>query len=283
MSGLTLHIGKLSVDSRRKMSGVAYAGGVLSYYGDNIAIDLDTLQFSGKQIPLLHNHDRDRHVGYGWLSREGSKLMVNGEMLDNDYAKEIIAAADGGLEWQMSVHIESDRVITRHAGDTVNGIPLEVDDVMLFANGVIREVSFTPTGVDADTKASILSLSIKEADMPKPQETNDNTVGVQLSQAHERIAKLSADIETKDKRIAELEKQISDERTAARLSQLKDLGVDGERAAKLSKADHDTYEALVEQIKLTATKNAVLSADYSGGEAAEQKRPNPLLKGVNNA
>lgn len=279
MSHLTLHIGKLSVDSRRKISGVAYAGGVLHYWGDNIAIDLDTLQLNGKQIPLLHNHDRDRCVGYGWLSREGHQLMVNGEMLDNDHAKEIIAAADSGLEWQMSVHIESERVISRHAGDIVNGVPLEVDDVMLFTHGIIREVSFTPTGVDADTKASILSLSLKEADMPKAQETpsNDHSLGAQLRQAREHIAKLSADNEAKEQCIAELKKQIADERIALRLSQLKALGVDDTRAAKLAKADHEIYEALLEEMRLNTMKKALLSTHY-GTDSLKQSRPNPLLQ-----
>lgn len=276
MSGITLHIARLSVDSRRKMEGVAYAGGVLTYWGDHIAIDLDTLQLNGKQIPLLHNHDRDRHVGFGWLAREGNALVVRGEMLTNEHANDIIKAADEGLEWQMSVHIESDRVLTRHAGDTVNGQTLEVDDVIVFANGVIREVSFTPTGVDVDTKASILSLSLnKEADMSKPNEAQDN-ISAQLSKANDRIAALSADIEAKDQRIAELEKQLDDERTSVRLTQLKELGVDDERAAKLAKADADTYATIVEQLGLSKKQQAVLGANFPDAEATQ--RPNPLLK-----
>lgn len=83
MSDLILHIAKLSLDSRRKISGVAYSGGVLSYYGERIAIDLSTLSLQEKQVPLLHNHDRDRHVGFGWLSLEDNKLVVHGDMLDN--------------------------------------------------------------------------------------------------------------------------------------------------------------------------------------------------------
>ena len=174
MNGITLGVLRLSLDERRKVKGTAYAGGVLSYYGDHIAIDLDSLQFSGKQIPLLHNHDRDRCVGYGWLAREGKALTVHGEMLSNDHAAEIIKAADDGLEWQMSVHIEAGRVLTRHAGDMVNGEALAVDDVLVMTDGVIREVSFTPTGVDADTSASILSLSLtKEIPMNKPDNTPD--------------------------------------------------------------------------------------------------------------
>ena len=296
MSGITLHIARLSVDSRRKMHGIAYSGGVLYYCGDHIAIDLDTLRFDGRQVPLLHNHDRNRYVGFGWLTREGNALAVNGEMLTNEHADAIIQAAEEGLEWQMSVHIESDRVLTRHAGDVVNGQALDVDDVIVFANGIVREVSFTPTGVDADTKATILSLSLnKEAIMPKDDNQNaqlsadiaakDAQIGqlsADVAAKDARIAELAAkdariaELAAKDARIAELEQQIESDRTTARLSQLKALGVDDTRAATLAKADADTYAALVDQLQLSAKQQAVLGTSYDGGEP--QQRKNPLLR-----
>lgn len=266
MSGITLSIARLSVDERRKMRGVAYAGGVLSYYGDNIAIDLDSLKFDGKQIPLLRSHDRDRVVGYGHLMREGNALIVEGEMLNNDHASEITSAADEGLEWQMSVHIESRRTLTRNAGDVVNGQAITVDEVTVLADGVIREVSFTPTGVDADTSARILSLSLKsnqEPDMNKELE--------------QQVATLSAEKETLAAENETLKQQLAEQARAAKLAQLSALGVEGERAAKLAKADDDTFAALVEQIQLSAKQSAVMSASYEGG-AAPETRPNPLLR-----
>lgn len=265
MSGITLSIARLSVDERRKMRGVAYAGGVLSYFGDSIAIDLDTLQFTGKQIPLLHNHDRDRVVGYGHLMREGNALIVEGEMLSNDHADGIVSAADEGLEWQMSVHIESRRTLTRNAGDVVNGQAITVDEVTVLADGVIREVSFTPTGVDANTSARILSLSLKS---DKEQPMN--------KELEQQVATLSAEKATLAAENEALKQQLAEQATAAKLAQLSALGVEGERAAKLAKADDDTFAALVEQIQLTMKQTSVLSVLYEGGEPAA--RPNPLLK-----
>lgn len=266
MSGITLSIARLSVDERRKMRGVAYAGGVLSYFGDSIAIDLDTLQFTGKQIPLLHNHDRDRVVGYGHLMREGNALIVEGEMLSNEHADGIVSAADEGLEWQMSVHIESRRTLTRNAGDVVNGQAITVDEVTVLADGVIREVSFTPTGVDANTSARILSLSLKP---DKEQPMN--------KELEQQVATLSAEKETLAAENETLKQQLAEQATAAKLTQLSALGVEGERAAKLAKADDDTFAALVEQIQLTMKQTAVLSVLYEGGETPET-RPNPLLR-----
>ena len=266
MSGITLSIARLSVDERRKMRGVAYAGGVLSYYGDNIAIDLDSLKFDGKQIPLLRSHDRDRVVGYGHLMREGNALIVEGEMLNNDHASEITSAADEGLEWQMSVHIESRRTLTRNAGDVVNGQAITVDEVTVLADGVIREVSFTPTGVDADTSARILSLSLKSNQEPEMNKELEQQVATLSAEK----ASLAAENET-------LKQQLAEQARAAKLAQLSALGVEGERAAKLAKADDDTFAALVEQIQLSAKQSAVMSASYEGG-AAPEARPNPLLR-----
>lgn len=266
MSGITLSIARLSVDERRKMRGVAYAGGVLSYYGGNIAIDLDSLKFDGKQIPLLRSHDRDRVVGYGHLMREGNALIVEGEMLSNEHADGIVSAADEGLEWQMSVHIESRRTLTRHAGDVVNGQAITVDDVTVLADGVIREVSFTPTGVDADTSARILSLSLKSNQEPEMNKELEQQVATLSAEK----ADLAAENET-------LKQQLAEQATAAKLAQLSALGVEGERAAKLAKADDDTFAALVEQIQLSAKQSAVMSASYEGG-AAPETRPNPLLR-----
>ena len=267
MSGITLSIARLSVDSRRKMRGVAYAGGVLSYFGDNIAIDLDSLKLDGKQIPLLHNHDRDRVVGYGHLMREGNALIVEGEMLRNNHADGIVSAADEGLEWQMSVHIESSRTLTRHAGDVVNGQALADDDVLVLSDGVIREVSFTPTGVDANTSARILSLSLTK---PNQEPEMNKELEQQVATLSAEKASLAAENET-------LKQQLAEQATATKLAQLSALGVEGERAAKLAKADDDTFAALVEQIQLTMKQTSVLSVLYEGG-AAPETRPNPLLR-----
>ena len=196
--------------------------------------------------------------------REGNALIVEGEMLSNDHADDIVSAADEGLEWQMSVHIESRRTLTRHAGDVVNGQALADDDVLVLSDGVIREVSFTPTGVDANTSARILSLSLKP-DKEQPVNTEQ-----QIAALTAEKAALTAENET-------LKQQLAEQARAAKLAQLSALGVEGERAAKLAKADDDTFVALVEQIQLSAKQSAVLSASYEGG-TTETTRQNPLLK-----
>ena len=93
----------------------------------------------------------------------------------------------------------------------------------------------------------------------------------------QQVATLSAERASLAAENETLKQQLAEQATAAKLAQLSTLGVEGERAAKLAKADDDTFAALVEQIQLSAKQSAVLSASYEGG-AAPETRPNPLLR-----
>lgn len=298
---LTLSIAGITLsDGQRKVRGVAYAGGVLNTGWQHLAIDLDSLQFSGKQIPLLHNHNSSRHVGFGYLSREDNQLIVSGEMLSNADAADIVKASDEGLHWQMSVGVESERVITRHKGDIVNGETLSVDDVAVFSDAVIREVSFTPTGVDADTSAQILSLSsepirvldlsLGENTMSKESEPSTTTSEVlgktqsvaDLSSNSNRVLELSAEISQKDAQITQLKADLAAKETElqaqakqAKLSQLAELGIDGDDAETLAGLDDAAFNAMTAQMKLSRKQTEVLGADYSHNDDS-QTRANPL-------
>ena len=93
----------------------------------------------------------------------------------------------------------------------------------------------------------------------------------------QQVATLSAEKATLAAENETLKQQLAEQATAAKLAQLSAIGVDGERAAKLAKADDDTFAALVEQIQLTMKQTSVLSVLYEGG-ATPDTRPNPLLR-----
>lgn len=93
----------------------------------------------------------------------------------------------------------------------------------------------------------------------------------------QQVATLSAEKASLAAENETLKQQLAEQARAAKLAQLSALGVEGERATKLAKADDDTFAALVEQIQLSAKQSAVMSASYEGG-AAPETRPNPLLR-----
>ena len=152
----------------RTFSGIANSGKPFVYQGRRAIVDMASLTLSDK-VPALLLHDRNQRVGFGKLSIKDNALMIEGQLLDNDHAKSIIKDADTGFPWQMSAHVNSDDSYELSEGQsvTVNGHTIEYPCTIL-KNAVIREVSFTPTGVDNHTSAVILSDEVPN-DLPSTQ------------------------------------------------------------------------------------------------------------------
>jgi hypothetical protein len=141
----------------RELRGVAYAGGPLAVWGETIVLDLASMRLP-EPCPLLEGHDRARRVGVVSLSASATALTAAGRLLDNPLAASIAADADQGFPWQMSVHAEAGATRTVAAGQMVqvNGRDLS-GPLTVWQDVHIRELSLTPTGVDAETSAAILS------------------------------------------------------------------------------------------------------------------------------
>lgn len=154
----------------RTFSGVANSGKPFTYQGKRAIVDMASLTLSDK-VPALLLHDRNQRVGFGRLSIKDNALMIDGQLLDNDHAKSIIKDADTGFPWQMSAHVNSDDSYELAEGQSVsvNGHTIQYPCTIL-KNAVIREVSFTPTGVDNHTSAVILSDEVANSnDLPSTQ------------------------------------------------------------------------------------------------------------------
>ncbi len=149
-------------------SGVANSGKPFSLFGENSIIDLNDLSYKDK-IPALDGHDRGKRVGIAQLSVRDNELMVTGTLLANTHGKAIADDAKQGFPWELSVHAQASSVENIGAGETtvVNGAsytgPLKV-----MHGCKIREVSFTPVGVDSETEALVLSDEIdNQGNTPK--------------------------------------------------------------------------------------------------------------------
>ncbi|WP_457565269.1 hypothetical protein [Caldithrix abyssi] len=141
-------------DLLRKVQGVAYSGLPLKHDSwDDVIFDLSTTK-SAQKIPLLLNHNRDKRVGFTDSVTIASNVTFKGSLLQQSkFSKEVIEAADEGFPWQLSVHIEPE--FTEKVTDKlING---QRFTGTVFRNNLIREISFTPTGVDANTSATVFS------------------------------------------------------------------------------------------------------------------------------
>jgi len=111
---------------------------------------------------MLIGHDRDKNAGFSEsITIDDKGIAVSGKLLSNKDGKRVSEDASEGFPWQMSVHIEPDEIVQVKAGYEVNGRTFKADGVV-FRNSTLREISFTPTGVDAGTSAKVFSFSYHE-------------------------------------------------------------------------------------------------------------------------
>nr|DAM87281.1 MAG TPA: prohead serine protease [Caudoviricetes sp.] len=188
----------------RTFSGVAHSGKPFVYKGQRAIVDLSTLSHKDA-VPALLLHDRAARVGVGRLAVGADGLTISGTLLDNEHGKQVAAEADQGFPWQMSAHIDPARVESLPAGKTasVNGQTV-TGPILILRNSDVREVSFTPTGVDRNTHAAVLGDE-ENPDKSNPQESNVN-----LEEALAKIGELEKQVETLQKKNDELTKEKED-------------------------------------------------------------------------
>lgn len=182
----------------RRFTGIAYAGGPVQPYAvaTPFIIDLASLRLPAR-CPVLDGHDRDARLGVCDLRVADGALTCDGHLLPNEDATQLAADADAGFPFQMSVHAEAGAVeqLAAGASATVNGRALS-GPLQIWRQTRIREVSFTPTGVDPATTAQLLSLppliSTHEALMSQPTPAADPAANAPTA---ETVATLSARVQ----------------------------------------------------------------------------------------
>lgn len=196
---------------RRRFSGIANSGQPFVYGGKRAIIDLSDIRHHPK-LPALMLHDRSQRVGFGSLAVANHQLHVTGTLLDNEHGHAIANDADAGFPWQMSAHVTAERVdeLTGNQTATINGQTVHAP--MLILRGAhISEISFTPTGVDNNTSAVILSKQ-ETTFMPTMSTASTNqattlatAAAADASQTPNDVAKLIAEIAKLKAKISELE------------------------------------------------------------------------------
>lgn len=148
-------------DKERTLTGIAYAGGVVTDHGywENLVIDLDSLSVN-TPIPLLSNHDTSRSVGaVTAATTTAGNLGIEANLftdVDPDAAM-IAAKSDKGFPWQLSIGIWPDRIeeVKPGAKLKINGQQLQ-GPLTVFRGGRVREISVVAIGADHQTSATVL-------------------------------------------------------------------------------------------------------------------------------
>ena len=203
---------------RRTFSGIAYSGEPVSYWGSPLVIDLASLSLPA-QCPVLLQHERDKRVGVCTLSVVDGALHSQGHLLANEDAQALAADADGGFPWQLSVHAEPGSVEEVKSGVQiqVNGRTL-AGPIVIYRQTRIRELSFTPTGVDYRTEAHVLS-AILPTEAPTMTESTTQAPPADLTAT---VADLTAQLATATARAEAAETALAAQHKAARMAAVAD-------------------------------------------------------------
>lgn len=199
LSSDAVQVSQQADDKARTFEGVANSGKPFNYYGQRAIVDLSTLEFHNK-VPVLLQHDRDSRVGFGTLKVENHQLLITGTLLENEQAQKIAKDADDGFPFQMSAHVKANSTEELKGNQTaeVNGQTVTAP-ILILRHCFIPEVSFTPTGVDNQTSAMILS-----DDGSFQPSTHQGENMNEIEQLKAQISKMQEQIDTLEKENANL-------------------------------------------------------------------------------
>lgn len=138
-----------------------------------VIIDLASADLSAQQVPVLYDHckwDPAYIVGQGQsVAIEGGILIVEGKFVvvddvppERNYARQVLARADAGYQWQASVGADPTKLDKIEAGASVNVNGRDYPGPCYVARGIqLREVSFVILGGDRKTSAVVARNRIK--------------------------------------------------------------------------------------------------------------------------
>jgi len=149
----------------------AYNGGPLKVgnFKHPVIVDLKGLSATSKSRPALLDHDNAKRVGHTTevrISETGVDIdgVVSSTSPD---AKEVVQSSLNGFPWQASVGLHFPKPVQYLAAGKqvqING-RTEVGPAYIASKSVLKEISFTPLGVDDDTSARIAASLKKENTM----------------------------------------------------------------------------------------------------------------------
>jgi hypothetical protein len=222
----------------KKFRIVAYTGAPIrqGWSREPVVIDLAGMTLPST-IPIVIGHDYSLGsiLGQGTPSVQGGQLIVEGEILaDNDAARQVLALAAAGYQWQASVGADVGRHLRfgEDQATTANG-QTHAGPVRIVRASTLRETSFVTLGADRSTAVSIAAEEAAEEllmadnanekpaaeviETPVVEATASVAVEAPKVEATDESAALKAQIEILNDKVTKMEKlhATRDERPAA--------------------------------------------------------------------
>ncbi len=136
-----------------------YNGGAMNVgFHMPVVIDLAGMKVSGKNRPILLNHDTSHPIGHTTRVEIGAKaIKVEGEIsFDNEDTKNVIASSKNGFPWQASVGANVMKLVRVDEGETAEANGRKFKGPILIARqSEMKEGSFVPLGADDTTSVKV--------------------------------------------------------------------------------------------------------------------------------
>lgn len=205
-------------DGKRRFSGIANSGKPFGYGAYQTVVDFDGIQIKPKTAVLIE-HNPHKACGVATLSVDklSGSLKAEGVLMNNEHGKYIAELADDGFPWEMSIYVQSARYEELSAGATavVNGNTV-TGPCVIMRDCAVREVSFTPVGVDSQTQAIVLSDgSSPNFTFSQSTQHKENTMTPEEQAQFDALTKENSDLKAE---IAELKKAQKKDNVKAKLS-----------------------------------------------------------------
>ncbi len=199
---------------------VAYTGAPIrqAWSREPVVIDLAGMTLPST-IPIVMGHDYSLGsiLGQGRPSVQGGQLVVEGEILaDSETARQVLALAAAGYEWQASVGADVGRHLRfgEDQATTANGQAL-VGPIRVVRASTLRETSFVTLGADRSTAISIAAEEVAEEQImadtanEKPADEVIATPVVEVTATVAVEPKVEADADVLKAEIANLNEKVS--------------------------------------------------------------------------
>jgi len=148
----------------------AYNGGPLKVgnFRFPVIVDLAGMTHTTKSRPALLDHDTSKRIGHTTkVSISQNSVDIQGIVSSaTPEAKEVVQSSMNGFPWQASVGLQFSKPVQYlAAGQTINVNGRDHSGPAYIASkSILKEISFTPLGVDDNTSARI-AASLKEPEM----------------------------------------------------------------------------------------------------------------------
>jgi len=211
---------KESEDDTQSFSMLAYSGKVIkgrTFWGGDLAIDVNGIQFKGKRFPILEQHELDKKIGVANTTPSLDNNQVFFEkinLLKNESAQEFKSNLDAGFPYQASIGIRPLVIEELAEGSEaeVNGYKLKGPGSII-RKSLFKEASVCVFGADPNTASFSDEEESVEVSIVRLTEENKEGVCMSLNKLKEINVELHDEVmetlQSKDTELSELQNQIT--------------------------------------------------------------------------